>query len=89
MPRKMRIYITSSRAIPTRANSCPGCDGLFSWHEDSKTGESARPSEGDCGVCARCGAWWELKRGEYCRYKPTEAEIRQVWKYAKKNSNSH
>lgn len=36
----------------------------------------AVPSEGDIGVCYRCGGWWRIVNGKAVQYLPTEQEQR-------------
>jgi hypothetical protein len=50
----------------------------FAFHFNTTEERGRQPQEGDCGICYRCGGWWELRNGNYIIYTPTQEEIHQA-----------
>ena len=54
---------------------CPhGCSMEPFWYQDCPECLGSTPQEGDVGMCARCGGWWQVRQGEAVKYEPTAEE---------------
>lgn len=55
---------------------CPyNCTGKDFGFNDCPDNPGAIPKEGDVGICATCGGWWQILHGETLEYVPTDEEL--------------
>ena len=56
---------------------CPykECNVTFKFCDPINRPKGSTPKEGSCGMCYRCGDWWEIKDGMVIKYIPTKEQL--------------